>query len=124
MKFLTKFGQAFLKGIQIVTGFAPLAASVAPNEAGVIQTVSQDLTQIAHIITQVVVIGQALSLPGPQKLTAAAPLIAQVLLQSSMLAGHKINDEALFTAGAKKIADGMADCLNSLHPDVETQGKT
>ncbi len=124
MKFLTKFGQAFLKGLQIVVGFSPLAATLDPQHAGTIQTISQDLTQIAHIVTQIEVAGQAISAPGPQKLQMAAPLVAQILLQSATLANHKVNDEELFMRGATKLADGMADCLNALHSDVQTEGRT
>ncbi|HEV3469253.1 MAG TPA: hypothetical protein VG148_08025 [Pyrinomonadaceae bacterium] len=126
MKFLTKLGQAVLKGIAIVSGVAP-AFSQIPGLSGPVQTISQDLSQIAQIIAQVEVIGQQLGHGGPDKLSAAAPLVEQVLLQSSLLANRKIdkNRADLFTQGSKKIADGMADVLNSLHEDeVQSENKT
>jgi hypothetical protein len=126
MKFLSKLAQVILQGVSIVSGIAPVIAQV-PGAAGPVQTISQDLAQIAQIIAQVEVIGQKLKHAGPDKLLAAAPLVEQVLLQSSLLAGRKIdkNRADLFTQGSKKIADGMADVLNSLHEDeVKTESKT
>jgi hypothetical protein len=43
----------------------------------------------------------------------AAPLIAQAILQSSLMAGHTLADPVLFKQGATKIADGLADVLNA-----------
>ncbi|HKQ52090.1 MAG TPA: hypothetical protein VJT74_06965 [Pyrinomonadaceae bacterium] len=126
MKFLSKLGQAILKGIAIVSGIAPMISQI-PGVSGAVQTISQDLAQIAQIIAQVEVIGQKLGHGGPDKLAAAAPLVEQVILQSALLANRKIdkNRADLFTQGSKKIADGMADVLNSLHEDeVKTEGKT
>src|SRR4051812_21705042 len=96
MTFLKKFGEAILKGISIVTGFAPIASALYPGQAGVIQTVSNDLAQVASIIVQTEALGQALGLSGLQKLQAAVPLVEQIVLQSSVLVGHKIENEALF----------------------------
>lgn len=117
MTLLSKIGAEILKGIAIVSGLIPVAEMASPSNAGVIQVVSQDLTQVANIITSVEAAGQAVNLPGPQKLQMAAPQVAQVILQSAMLVNHKISNPALFTQGSTKIADGMADVLNSLNPD-------
>jgi len=116
-KFLSVLGQLILKGGQIVGLFAPAIEQVLPKSSGVVNTVSADLAQIANIVSDVEVAGQALKTPGPGKLTAAAPLVAQVILQSSMLAGHKVAQPDLFNQGATSIASGMADILNSLHPN-------
>ena len=125
MTFLRQLGLAILKGAQIVSGIAPIARTVLPNQAGFIETVSADLAQVAEVVTAVEAIGQALKQPGPAKLSAASPLVAQVILRSSVLAGKKIANEALFAQGAQKMADGMADVLNSVHADgVRTEGKT
>lgn len=123
MTFLKKLGSILLKATQIAAGIAPFAEALLPNEAGKIQVASQDLAQIATIITQVETIGQALGQPGTAKLTGAAPLVAQVILQSSILANHKIANPTLFQQGATKIADGMADILNSLQDQVQTIDK-
>ena len=113
MSFLKKFGMLILKATSIVTGMGPLFAS-NPSQAALVATASTDLHVISGIILSVEAMGQALELKGADKLTAATPLVAQVILKSSILAGHKIKDDALFLAGSKKIADGMADVLNSL----------
>lgn len=126
MKFLSKLGQMILKGVAIVSGFAPLVSQI-PGVSGPVQTISQDLAQIAQIIAQVEVIGQKLGQDGDIKLLAAAPLVEQVLLQSALLANRKIDKTRtdLFSEGSKKIASGMADVLNSLHEDeVKTESKT
>jgi hypothetical protein len=124
MKFLTKLGQIILKGVEIYTGFEPIAAMAFPGQADKLQVVSRDLSEIATIVTQVEGVGQALQLAGPQKLQAAAPLVAQAILQSSILVNHTIADPVLFNQGAQKIADGMADVLNSLHDNIQTTSKT
>ena len=124
MKFLTKLGQILLQATQIVTGFAPLAKMALPGYADKVDVVSQDLAEIAQVIANVEAVGQALTLPGAQKLQASAPLVAQVILRSAIVANHKIANPTLFQQGAQKIADGMADVLNSLEDKVETIGKT
>lgn len=123
MKFLSKLGQIILKGVEIYAGFAPIAQASFPSASGAIATVSKDLSEIADIIVQVEAVGQALQLPGDKKLLAAVPSVTQIVLQSSMLANHKISDPVLFKAGCTKIADGMADVLNSLHDNVDTINK-
>lgn len=124
MKFLTKLGNVLLQVTQVVTGFAPLAKVALPGYADKVDVVSQDLAELSQIIVNVEAVGQALSLAGPQKLQAAAPLIAQVLIRSSIVANHKVANPALFQQGATKIADGLADVLNSLEDKVETVNKT
>ncbi len=70
---------------------------------------------MAGIIQQIEIIGQKMQTPGAQKLQMAAPLVAQVILQSSVLANHKIANSDLFQQGCTKVADGWADILNSLN---------
>lgn len=88
-----------------------------------ITVVSQDLSQIASIITQVEAMGQALGIAGPDKLRAASPLVAQIILQSALLANHSISDGPLFTQGTTKVADGMADILNALKDNITVTNK-
>ena len=115
MSFLKKLGSAILGGISIVTGFQPVVQSINPRVGSLTTTVTSDLALVAAVIGQVEAMGQALALPGAQKLTAAAPLVAQVIMQSSLMTGKKINDEVLFQKACSEIAGGMADLLNSLH---------
>ena len=119
MKFLSILGQVLLKGTAIFTGFAPLLQATMPGQSGTIQTISKDLSQIADIVAQVEAAGQALSLPGDQKLAMATPMVAQIIISSSMLAKHQIADPVLFKQGCSKVASGMADVLNSLHGNPE-----
>jgi hypothetical protein len=113
--FLKKLGTAILKGIQVVSGIAPVVVRELPGIAGTVQTISTDLAQVAQIIVAAEAFGQSLGLPGTQKLTAASPQVAQIIMQSSLLAGKKIANPELFNAGCTQIAAGMADVLNSLH---------
>lgn len=118
MKFLTKLAEIFAKGLQIVGVFAPTIEKVLPGPAAaVVQTVSKDLSEMAQVILDAEQVGVALQLKGPDKLKAATPGIADIILESALLANHKIANPDLFSQGATKIADGMADVVNSLHTD-------
>jgi hypothetical protein len=123
MKFLTKLGQILVKATQIVTGFGPLVQQFVPVAGNAVAEVTSDLDLLAQIISNVEAVGQVTGLTGPDKLKAATPLVAQAILASSMLAKHKIADASLFNQGAQKIADGMADVLNSLKDDISTEDK-
>jgi hypothetical protein len=127
MKWLSKVGSIFLKGLQIYMGVAPIATAAIPGDKDdrFVAKMTDSLTQIASIITTVEAIGAAASvpMPGPEKLRVASPLVAQIILSSSMLAQHKIQDEVLFRSGCEKVASGMADILNSIHGDPETVNK-
>lgn len=115
---LKKAGQIALQAQSIVTGIAPIVKAVHPGAGGIIERVSEDSQKIASIIQQIEVVGQTLSLPGVDKLKAATPLVAQIMLQSAMLGGKKIENQALFLSGCQKVADGYADILNSVDADA------
>ncbi len=121
MTLLSKIGAILLKVSQIVVGIAPF---VPAAQQGTYQIISRDLEQVSAVIIQAELFGQALSLPGAQKLQAASPAVAQIILQSSILANHKIANQPLFQAGCTKITDGMADVMNSLNDSVDTVSKT
>lgn len=117
MKFLSKLAQYFAQGLRIIGVFTPIVEQILPKSEKVIQVVSQDLTEIGQVVVDVEQMGVALALKGPDKLKAASPLVADIILKSSMLANHKIANPDLFNQGATKVADGMADIINSLHAD-------
>lgn len=119
MTFLSKLGSILLKATGIITGFAPLFTASIPGtkDDKIVGTVISDLQQVGSVVAQAEAFGQALSLTGAQKLTAAAGPAAQVILQSALLAGKKIANEELFKQGSQKVASGIADILNSIHPD-------
>ena len=114
MNFLTKFGQIALKFIQVAVGVAPIFQAAIPQSAGTTSKVIDELQQIAAIVQQAEIFGAALGLPGAQKLTGAAPSVAQMILQSSILAGRKIADPVKFQSGVTQVTAGMADILSAL----------
>lgn len=112
MGFLKKLGNILLKITQVVTGVGPILG----GKAGAVDTVIDKLTQIGEVVTLVEAFGQAVSqpLPGIEKLKGVTPVVAQIILTSSLVAGRKIADPVKFEAGAQQIAAGVADVLNSL----------
>ena len=116
MGFLRKAGSIIGKITQLWLGLAPMLTNIP----GSVRTeISSDLTILAGIIINAEAMGQALDIKGPDKLKAAAPLVAQMVLQSSLLAHRKIKDPVLFKQGCTKMGDGMADLLNSLDDDID-----
>jgi hypothetical protein len=127
MKWLTLIGKIVLTGLSVVTGFGPMVGNMIPGtkDDKIIKTAEDTLTQVAQIIGMVEAIGQAATtpMPGAEKLKVATPLVAQIILSSSMLAQHKIDNEVLFRQGCASIASGMADVLNSLKGEPEKTDK-
>jgi hypothetical protein len=117
MTLLSKIGAYILKGIGIMTGFLPVISQNFPNTTGGLQIISKDLAEIADTVTSIEALGQLKGLAGADKAAAAGPLVAQIILRSTLLTGQKIQDTALFNQGCVNIAGGVADVLNSLHPD-------
>lgn len=125
MTFLKKLGGAVLKGVAIVGGITPIISAANPQAGRIVDTATGDLTQIAGVIGQIEAAGQALGLDGIHKLIAAGPLVAQAVASSSLMLGKKIDDVPLFKRGCDKMADGMADILNSFHENgVQTDSLT
>jgi hypothetical protein len=123
MSFLKKIGSIILKASQIVGGYGPLVSATVPGSGKVIETLSADLAQIQNIIISMEAAGQALGIAGADKLKAASPLVAQVILQSALLANREIADQALFMKGVTEVGGGVADILNSLKDKVEVVNK-
>lgn len=122
MKFLSKLTSLLAvvsKEIPVVGGIISVLIPQAGQGklAKVQATVQNDLSVFAGIIADVDAIGAFSNLKGAEKLKAATPLVARAILSTALLANHKVENEALFAAGAQKIADGTADVLNSLHSD-------
>jgi energy-converting hydrogenase Eha subunit F len=110
MKFLTKLGQIVAKVTQIATGIAPLFPQYDKETGRIVDT----LNGIAAVVMNVEVFGTVLNTPGEDKLKAATPAVAQIMLSSDLLVGKKIKDAALFKTGVEKVTAGMADILNSI----------
>jgi len=118
VNFLKKFGSIVLKLTEIVAGVAPTVVKDFPGASGVVQIISKDLAEIGNVIGQVEVIGQVLGTVGADKLKAAVPLVTQVILSSSLMAGKKIADPAKFQAAVSEITSAVADLLNSLEGSI------
>src|SRR5262245_57116131 len=104
MTFLKKLGQIALQVGQVALGLSPVTKWAGPGDAAIIDRIVGTIDEIGAIIMQVEAIGAALQLTGPDKLKAAAPLVAQVIVRSSLVAGKKIADPNLFHAGVEKVA--------------------
>lgn len=122
MSFLKKLGQVVANVAGIVSGIGPFFGAAIPGASGTITKITSEIQQLAGVIATVEAIGQAVStpLPGTEKLKAATPLVAQVILSSSVMVGKKIADPAKFQAGCAQLASGMADILNSLSDNQVT----
>jgi hypothetical protein len=127
MGWLKKAGIVLLKVTEILTGFGPVVSALIPGTTDdkIIQVTTHELSQVAAIVTQVEAMAAALTtpLPGPEKLKMATPAVAQIILQSSMMAHHKIANPDLFKQGCASVASGIADILNSLKDDVDVENK-
>jgi hypothetical protein len=120
--FLSRLG----KVLATVVNIASVAAGIGPILQGflgsntkvgaVVGTAVNDLTAIGQTVLSAEAMIQAPG-SGVQKLAAATPLVSQIVQTSELVAGHKIANEALFIQGSQKITSGVADILNSLHPD-------
>lgn len=115
MGFLKKLGSVLLKVGAVAAGIGPLAF---PNQTTTIGKVVSEIEQLVGLIVTVEAIGQKLNLPGNEKLEAAAPLIADAILRTSFMVDKKVAKPELFTSGAKQIAAGLADVLNSIHEEA------
>lgn len=115
MTFLRKVGQLLGAGLKILTGIGPVVSTFVPNAAGELVKVENTLEQVAQVVMQAEAMGQAINLPGPQKLAAATPLVRQVILVFCKAKGLDITDEAKFNTAIAGITGGVADLLNSVH---------
>ncbi len=128
MTFLSKLGKVMQiagKVVAVYMGFAPTIAALTPTKKDdeIVAKLANPMIQIAQIVAQVEGMAQALDtpLPGPEKLKMATPIIAQIVLNSGMLAGKEIANPVLFKQGCASLGSGMADILNSLKDDLDTQ---
>jgi len=121
--FLKKLGSIVLKVTSLAVGFEPLIRASVPDENGKVKLVFDKLEQIRDVVIQTEVFGQVLNLPGVDKLKAAGPMVANLILQSSILVDRKIDNPELFQKGSTQVAAGMADILNSLKDDIKTDDK-
>jgi len=113
--------EPFLSGDALI---APLFGSKANAAAGVVTKIANDLTAVGQIVVTAEALIQTPG-GGAAKLSAAAPLVVNIVRSSELISGHEIADEALFLQGCTNITSGVAQVLNSLKSDnVKSQGKS
>lgn len=122
LTFLSKLGQIINQTAGLVPAFTPLATTLAGHPVPIMQTTSDQLTQIAGVIAGVEVIGQAIKAPGTQKLTLSIPLVTQIVMASPLLHNKTVKNKQLFLEGVTDMSSGMAKILNSIdEASVEVQ---
>lgn len=116
---LSKVGKVALEVTKQLPVYGPIVTALIPGKKDdeILQTVMPTFELIGTAIEQAERFGTALGLTGADKLKAAAVEVGQLVLSSALLAGKKIQDPVLYQRGCTKIADGMADIHNSIHPD-------
>lgn len=115
MTFLKRVGLIVSQVARVVVGLGPLLPSTGSSK------IDDTLENVAHIVLTVESVGQVLNTSGTDKLKAATPLVAQVILRSDMMIGKKISDDLLFKSGCELITDGMVKILNSLKDEVDSK---
>src|SRR5690606_13212372 len=91
MGWLKKVGQVALQIVVGIDTFGPIVKSVAPDKVDrAIDRIGDYTRQSADIIAYAEIMGQALgNVSGPDKLKAATPAMAQVILRSDAMIGKK-----------------------------------
>jgi hypothetical protein len=119
LSFLKRAGQILANVAAVEAGLEPIFKAALPASAGA--TVDKlDLIFKSIVATE----GQfAAAFPagqtGPQKLLAAASLVAPVLSTVDTIRGKPIADEAAYTKAIQTITGGIADLMNALKPNVD-----
>lgn len=124
MSFLKKLGLVLANVASTALGIGPIVTPLlggGTKAAGVVSTVTNDLTLIGSVIAQVETIFAGQDGTGPQKFKAAVALVGPIISTSQLVAGKKIADEAKFKDGINGVTQGIVDVLNSLHPDSVSQ---
>lgn len=123
MGFLKVLGQILSKGLQLVGIFPMIAPLFGASKAGqVAATAVNDFTAIGTTIIQIETALQGKS--GVDKLSAAVPLVSQIVKTSEMVSGHQIANEAEFTAGVTDLTNAVVRIMNSLKSDnLKTTGQ-
>jgi len=126
MTFLKKLGSILAQGIAVATGVWPLVSGLFGSNTKAQNTgtlIINDLTSIGQVVVQAEALIQSTG-SGPQKLAAAAPLVANIVKTSELVSGHKIANEALFIQGCTDLTSAVAEILNSLDSgSLQTAGK-
>jgi hypothetical protein len=118
MSWLTKIFEAIQKGLQIFEGIQPVVQSVLPSgTSGTLAQVTDDFTRIAQAITNAQAVIAAVSTPGATPasiITAAGPLVANVIAESEVVLQSKVTNEAQYATAINTITQGVVELLGAL----------
>jgi len=120
MSFLKKLGLVLASVASTAIGIGPLVTPLlggGNKAAGVIGSVTNDLTAIGSVIAQVETIFAGQDGMSDQKLKAAVALVGPIIRTSQLVSGKKIADEVKLKDGIGRVTQGIVDVLNSLHAD-------
>lgn len=126
MSWLKKIGQVLGVVTQVVLGCGPLFVKATPTDKDdkALPVVIDSLQHLTGILVVVESIGVSLGLSGPDKLKAAIPLAAQLILQCDAMVGHKIDNPAEFQAGVGDLLSAWVRIQNSTKADIKTVDRT
>ena len=121
ISFLKKAGTLLVNTVSVIELGYPILGRLLPkNVQGEATTVVNDLELLAGEVTDVEAVAQAIpsGLTGDQKFAAVLPKVARIIAQSSVMAGKKIADQALFQKAVNEYAQATVDMLNALDPST------
>lgn len=112
---LKNFGELAKAGAAIIPILGPIAATFIPGKKDdqLIAKITDSLDEVTKIVMHMEMAGAALGLKGEDKLKGAIPAVAQILLQSTIMAGQAPGNQALFMEGVADITNGMVKILNA-----------
>lgn len=117
LSFLKQAGTILVNGASVVELGYPILGKLLPKKAeGVADVVVSDLGELSSVVTNIETAANAVpgGLTGAQKFAAALPGVTRAIAQSSVMAGKKIADQALFQKACSEYAQATVDMLNSL----------
>jgi hypothetical protein len=119
LSFLKRAGQILANVASVEAGLEPIFKAALPTSAGPtidkLDLLFKSVVATEGQFTAAFPAGQT----GPQKLLAAASLLAPVLSTVDTIRGKPIADEAALTAAVNTITKGIADYMNALKPNAD-----
>lgn len=119
---MEKIAQGLGAGLQLMGVFSPVVQSFAPQSAAVITRVEDAITQVGRVVISAQSFATVLSdkgITGADRARASGPAVAQILLQTELFAGKKVDaaNQAAFLQKSGELAGIISDLINLLHPD-------
>jgi hypothetical protein len=124
---LKRIGGKSLPILNTVLGLAPNIMQLTLPQTERNQQLESEVAQIGVLVKTAEAVGEQVKLALGQpvvgqnkvevsalKAAALLPSVRSVLLASSAFVGHRVVDEARFTAGCQKVLDGVVDLYDSV----------